>query len=256
MKFVTVKESDSIELIPLADLHLGSELTNLRRIHQIIEHIRENPKARVVILGDLLESAIIGSKGNPYKAKSIDEEVRLAVSVLKPIKDKIIGIISGNHSNRISKTIGLDILALLSRKLGIDRYYSPDFLVLRISLPKTAWYVVLHHGVGGGRLKGGKINNLHRFGNIFPNADIILIGHTHDFIMTVDKKYIIDKKHNSIKTHKTFYINVPSLAMEYGGYASSYAYPPSVTGTIKIYLPNIPNSKKKTFELKVEHIFV
>ena len=254
MKFITVKEQDSIELIPLSDLHLGSETCNLRKIHSALNYITSNPNVRVVLLGDLLESAIIGSKGNPYKAKSIDEEIRLAVSVLKPIRDRIIGVVSGNHENRISKSVGLDILSLLMRKLTLERFYSPDFLVLKVSLPKTAWYLVLHHGIGGGRLKGGKINNLHRFGNIFPNADIILTGHTHDFIVTADQKYIIDRKHSRIRFHKTYYINVPSFSMEYGGYGSAQAYPPSVNGTVKIELPNIPNATKRSFNLKIEHL--
>ena len=236
-------------------MHLGSESCNYKKIENIIRYIENEPSARVVLLGDLFESAIINSKGDPYKSKSLDEEVSLAISLLEPIRDKIIGIVSGNHSRRISRAVGLDVLYNLSRELGLEDKYSPDFLVLKVSLPKTAWYVALHHGVGDGRLKGSKINNLHRMGNVFPNADIILMGHTHDFIMTVDKKYIIDKKHESVRVHKTYYINIPSLAMEYEGYASAYAYQPAITGTIEIYLPNIPNRVKGNHTLEVRHIF-
>jgi hypothetical protein len=569
MKFISVKEKAEVELIPLADLHLGSENCNLRLIHQTIEYIKENPKARVVILGDVLETAIIGSKGNPYFAKSLEEEVKLAVDVLKPIKDKVLGVINGNHecveafkteiltangwkianeitekdkiaqfdmetgeisfsrplkvsfyyvdkivkvktnqgeelvtlnhclvvngkrvrvdklmqeglnqkdqrfagkykhgkkvnlspdqvrlitwlvtdgtwvscsrgkkrlqwklskerkikeltslleklgipytfrlatkcgcnklqpylirvygkwariiyrylrgkkqfpewfkylnkeqllalletlaitdgnysynhivwistnkhnvdtiqlaciyndipckytlnkkrsgfktgkpqyhvsiypngihykwasfeviqgkfkvaaiampkqtlitrvsgrvnftgNSRISKAIGLDILGLICRKLGIGDKYSPGFLVIRLSLPKTAWYIVLHHGYGGGRLKGGKINNLQRLGNLFPNADFILMGHTHDFIMTTDKKFIIDKKHNLIKEHTTYFINVPSF-LNYGGYAEQYAYPLQSSGVVKITLPNVLNFYKNS--IKIEPLF-
>ena len=236
MKFFTVKEEGEIELIPLADLHLGSECCNLRKVHEAIKYINDTPIARAVLLGYILETAIIGSRGNPYTAESLDNEFRLAKEILMPIKDKIIGFVSGNHERRISKAVGFDISRLLAEKLGIEDRYSQGYLVLRISMSKTGWYVVLHHGYGGGRLKGGKINNLQRIGGNFSNADLVLIGHTHDFIVTADQKHILDKKHNLVSCQKTYYINVPSLSLEYGGYAEALAYPMAVSGMVKITL--------------------
>jgi len=252
MKFVTIKEESDVELIPLADLHLGSEQCNLRKIEEVIRYIKETKNARVVILGDIFETAIIGSKGSPYFAENLETEFRLAKEILKPIKDRIIGVVSGNHERRVSKAIGFDISKHLCEKLGISDKYSPSFLALRIATPKTAWFIVLHHGVGGGRLKGSKINHLHRFGNIFPNADVIITGHTHDLIVTADKKFLIDKNHNRIKVHTTYYINVPSF-LDYGGYAAEHAYPLSMAGAVKIVLRNIVN-RIKVKGIKVERV--
>jgi len=251
MKVVTVKEQSDIELIPLSDLHLGSPVTNLRKIDKILAYIRENPKTRVVLLGDLLESAVIGSKGDPYNSKTLNEEIDIAISVLEPIKDKIIGIVSGNHERRISKSVGLDVLQLLCRKLNLEDKYSPDFLVLIVSMTKTSWYIVLHHGIGSGRTKGGRINNLQRYSNIVINADIIITGHTHDLIITVDERFSIDKKRKTLTKQKIYYINVPSISMEYGGYSSSYAYPPTLSGAVKIHLPDVPNFNKNKIDLSI-----
>ncbi|SMO75423.1 Calcineurin-like phosphoesterase superfamily domain-containing protein [Balnearium lithotrophicum] len=245
MKFLTYKTGkEEIELIPLSDLHLGSPESNLREIERVVRYIREKENARTILLGDLFETAIIGSKGDPYTADPIETEFRIAKELLKPIKDKILAVISGNHERRISKTVGLDIMRMFCAKLGIEDRYSPNFVVVKLRLKNLSYFIGAHHGVGGGRLKGGKINNLHRMGGILPNADIILMGHTHDFIMTTDVKYIIDKKHDRIKEHKTYYINVPAF-LSYGGYGASYAYQPTISGAIKITLKDGSQSSKK-----------
>lgn len=61
------EDFDSIELYPLNDLHLGSQLCNLAKFHQFIKMILEKENRYIVVVGDMLNNNIIGAVGSPFE---------------------------------------------------------------------------------------------------------------------------------------------------------------------------------------------
>lgn len=57
--------------------------------------------------------------------------------------------------------------------------------------------IVMHHGIGGGRLQGGKANNLERFETVISGADLHLQGHTHTYDFFYNSTQYIDRKRNN-----------------------------------------------------------
>jgi len=61
------EDFDSIELYPLNDLHLGSQLCNLAKFRQFIKMILEKENRYIVVVGDMLNNNIIGAVGSPFE---------------------------------------------------------------------------------------------------------------------------------------------------------------------------------------------
>ena len=81
--------------------------------------ILENENAYTFLNGDLCESAIIGSKGDVYKAVMNVSQAKIKIKeLLKPLSDnnKILGMTSGNHEDRIYKATGNDISLDITNK--------------------------------------------------------------------------------------------------------------------------------------------
>lgn len=96
------EKQNNIQLYALADTHIGSRECDIDLVKEVIEHIRMTPNMYVILLGDILDTALKNSKSDIYSsAMTIAESQQLALEILTPIKDKIIGMTPGNHENRV-----------------------------------------------------------------------------------------------------------------------------------------------------------
>ena len=70
--------------------------------------------------GDLMNKAIKTSKSDSYKEKmTIEQEQDFLVELLKPIKNKILYMVQGNHEYRTSITSGIDPLRYVAKALDL-----------------------------------------------------------------------------------------------------------------------------------------
>src|SRR5699024_7752271 len=114
-----------IEVIPIADLHIGDPTADMSLIKSLINGGREHPNSDTVLGGDLMNTAIIGSKSDTYgETLRPSEHLERCSDLLAPIRDKILAIVPGNHEERISRTAGSDMTRLLARELGLLNVYS------------------------------------------------------------------------------------------------------------------------------------
>ena len=59
--------------------------------------------------------------------------------------------------------------------------------------------IAMHHGIGGGRPRGGKVNNLERFETVISIANLYLQGHTHTYDFLYNSTQYIDRKRNNLQ---------------------------------------------------------
>lgn len=98
------KIMEDITIIPIADVHIGDKLANLKLFKETIERIKNEPNTYTIINGDLCNMALKNSKSDVYSDDlSPMEQVITMVDYLKPIKDKILVIGTGNHEDRTQK---------------------------------------------------------------------------------------------------------------------------------------------------------
>lgn len=235
---------DKIELLPLADLHLGDLSCDYKLIQQRIDYIKSTSNVFCILNGDLMDTAICSSIGDTYGANLQPmEQLKACVEIFEPIKDKILCITPGNHENRVYKSDGLDMTALMAAQLGLSDKYTETTALLFIRFGqltkhshgrKACYTAYVTHGAGGGRKEGGKINRLADLAQIV-DADIYIMSHTHLPAVLKTAYYRVDMSNSTVTKTDKLFVNT-SAFLDYGGYGDRQGYKPGSTDTPTIYL--------------------
>lgn len=234
-----------IEVIALADLHIGDPSADMKLINSLIAEIQNNPNLYTVLVGDLMNTAIVGSKSDSYsETMKPSDQLSKCYDLLSPIKDKILAIVPGNHEERISRTAGVDMTRLLSRELGLEHLYTPDAALVLVTFgrdkihcrPITYSLYVTHGHGGGGRKVGSKLNSLQDYASII-DADAFIVGHTHLPASFKQTAYRINNSSGIATLHEQLFVNTAS-ALNYGGYGKRGGYQPGSTSYPIVTLDN------------------
>ena len=242
-----------ITILPIADVHIGDKLCNLKLFKEALERIKNEPNTYTIINGDLCNMALKNSKSDVYSdSLSPMEQVIQVTELLKPIKDKILVIGTGNHEDRTQKETNIDVTRLISRELGIEDRYSNGWWTLFLSFGaerhnRTINYIITGvHGYGGGRKDGGKINRLEDMTNVII-ADLYLMSHTHKPISTKSCIYIPYFQNKTLSKQELYYLMTNSFLESDGGYAEKMGFAPSNTSLTEAQL----SSTKKKIKLLI-----
>lgn len=224
--------------MPVADYHWADPNSDHEKIMEDIAYIRDHENCYCILNGDLLNCAIRSAVSDCYAEITPMDELRVCVELFKPIVDKILCVVPGNHESRHYHTNGIDITELMCRQLGIEDRYSPTTALLFIRFGmldgkshnrKVCYTVFVSHGNGGGRKEGGKIQRLVDLSTIV-DADIYLCGHTHLPAMLKDGFARPNCANNSITYGTRLYINT-SAKLNYGGYGETGGFKVPCTDT-------------------------
>ena len=230
---VNLEEDNNIQIYVLSDMHIGDANADLPTLKRIIEHIKNTPNMYVILLGDILNTALKTSKSDIYsETLNIMDAQKLALQLLLPIKDKILAMTPGNHENRVWKEVGIDLSLWLAEKLEVQDRYRNNNIALTIQFgsdvngnPFRLNIFGQHGAYGGGRRLGAAMNALEDLDGIVGNADIYIRAHTHQPIQGSRNIFLFDDKGN-IHRRTKYYFNSPSV-LNYGGYAAEKGYKPT-----------------------------
>lgn len=115
----------------LSDLHLGDPQALNSVIKRRLLDAEQDPHGLVILNGDLLNTALRHSVSDVYgELMSPMEQMQEMVELLRPLRDKIIGVTAGNHENRIYKSDGIDVTRLICRELGVEDKYAPEGVLI------------------------------------------------------------------------------------------------------------------------------
>lgn len=229
------KDLTEIKIDSLADLHLGDKHCDRDSIRERIKAIADDPTAYVILNGDLINNATKTSVSDVYEGFTPEQEVKYAVNLLEPIKDRIISITEGNHEWRTYKKEGIDITWMIATMLGChNRYMKHGGVVFldvgtdsrRQSEERQVHYSLYHtHGSGGGKRPGGKANRLEDMLKVV-DADIYIHSHTHAPMVIPFRTFRTDLNHRSVYPVDKLAINT-GAPLDYGGYGQQFEYSPS-----------------------------
>jgi len=214
-------------LATCGDWHLGARTCDEGAVDEWLETVREN-KWYVILMGDITENATLGSVGAVFEqTMTPQEQVRLAIDKLTPIKDYIIGSVAGNHGRRSVKTTGLDPDEIMCWDLGVP-YWGAAALG-RIQVGDAHWKIAVHHGTGGGALLGSKLNVVaERMTKMVPMADLYLAGHTHADVAGSDVRPDLTYNKGSVRLiKKRRHFSGTGSLLDYDGYPEAMMLPPA-----------------------------
>ena len=130
IKVITKEYSEDVKqltLYPISDVHLGSMQCMERDFSSHLKMIGEQENAAIILAGDLIDNGIKTSKTDIYtELYTPREQKHLMIDYLRPVKDKIICAVRGNHEYRTSREVSIDVMEDICRELGIEDTYAQD----------------------------------------------------------------------------------------------------------------------------------
>lgn len=262
IKATLPREHGSIELHVFADEHIGDEHSDIKRVMDRIEYVKNTPNAYCILNGDIIDNATKTSIGDTYtQVFNPMEQLARAVELFSPIKDKILCITHGNHENRTYKKEGINLSRLIANQLGLSDRYSSTSAVLFIRVGENSkgyketngsgkfrqicYTVYVLHGSGGGRKEGAKAIRLADMASVI-DTDIYIHSHTHLPMIMKQGFHRIDPRNNAVALVDKLFVNT-AANLDYGGYGEAQEFKPSSKDTPTIYL----NGTKKEFKARL-----
>ena len=249
------RELPSVELHIFADEHIGDEQSDLKRLLNRIEYVKNTPSAYCVLNGDIIDNATKTSIGDTYtQVFNPMEQLAKAVEIFEPIRDKILCITHGNHENRTYKKEGINLSYLMAKQLGLEDKYTPTSATIFIRFGeggktthyrKACYTIYVLHGSGGGRKEGAKAIRLADMASII-DTDIYIHSHTHLPMVMKQAFHRIDTANSAVALVDKLFVNT-AANLKYGGYGEAGEFKPSSKDTPVIYL----SGTKKYFEAKL-----
>ena len=236
---------DYASVVIMGDIHTQCKCWAKEILQKDIDSIKQDPNARVILLGDILQFDLTSSVGNVYEQpKTPQQQKYIARDFLLPIKDKIIGAMSGNHENRTKES--MNAIFDLCELLGI--HFFDDEASFRIGVGKGnkgkplvyTFYGV--HGTKGGS-PGNVLNGIIALSGI-TDADIYLMAHAHKPVLHHDVYFKTDLHNNNKMPVVRYYVGCGSYQGR-DSYPVRYGMRPTVMGSPVVKL----NGKIKDVEV-------
>ena len=219
----TVDESskfDTAVLVYISDLHIGTFDLDINWLIEVTNYVLNTPNAKVLLLGDLLNTAILNAVSNMYEDIAYPQEQwQIAVDLFSSLsaQNKIIAICAGNHERRVYKQTGIETLRQFAHAIDAEKVYAPYYanidLILKCADSPTGSFtipIVAHHGDGVGNISGVK-----KLEDIDSGSYINTVGHLHREQLLIRGMPYYDPVTNTKRKKAVLDVILPSAG---GGY--------------------------------------
>lgn len=241
---VIVRRFDSaIKIACISDIHFGALEHMEHEWNSFIQKVLTDPSLYLVLGGDLINNNTRSSVGSPWDDTIRPrEQKRLMVEALKPIKDRILCCVSGNHERRSLKDADDDPTYDIMTKLDLEDVYRQNAAFLKLQLGqrtsepdkgKCTYTFAVTHGSGGGIYTGSTVNRNERWGNVIEGVDCVIVGHTHKGTVSKPSKLVFDPR-NDIVTVKEYIVISCVSWQKYAEYPLQKMLLPAATGNPQI----------------------
>jgi len=242
------KNNVPIKIKPFGDVHRDSHNCDVDRWKSWLKECREthDEDTYYIGLGDYNDFASYSERKqmqglHESTCEKMDRvaqaDVDTLASELSFMKGHLLGLIHGNHEwEFVDGTLSTERLceALECPFLGWVAYVR--LMCKRNNgASQERFDIFASHGKGGGRLLGSTFNNIEKMGNIFPGADLYLMGHDHKR-GAVPKTVLTMNSLGKIKEQQQWFGRTGSFLRGFVEDTPSYAvgamYAPTSLGTI------------------------
>ena len=251
LPFLTVQHkilNDSLtklRVVPIGDAHIGDKGFQEKQLKEKLYSFKYEPTLGL-LTGDMLNNGIKSSVSDCYEEviKPGDDQIDYIVDLIFPYREYFASVIDGNHEYRSKKESNISLAKIYAERLGIP--YHGTHALLKFHFGKNEkgdpinYITYLHHGSGGGKARGGKVNKMVAQENLVCRADVYIRSHTH--IIDAFPTTITDYDERSMTTfqRKMFHVSTGTW-LDTSGYSIRAEYQPLPVGAPDIYF----SGKKK-----------
>jgi predicted phosphodiesterase len=211
----------------LHDVHIGVREHKGGALEAFAKKVMDDPCAYVCVLGDIMDNAVVGSRGDVYtQTLSPHEQREAATRLLKSLHEagKLIAVIPGNHeNNRITARVGLYPLYDACVMAGCEDLYRQHFAVVDIGVGE--YYKDKSKQVHYTGYLVHKAMDQKNFGtsDMLDGFDFMAFGHDHAPRDKARGKLVWDPYNKKVTRKSVECINCGSM-LEYDGYAVDGGY--------------------------------
>lgn len=238
-KIIIPDQWESPQIFAMADQQLGHVCCDVEKVVKDINWVSSNPETLLVLLGDGIDSATKTSPGSIRENVSPPiQQCEDFVDKYRPVADRIIGMVGGNHEWRIDKALDEAGVAIRLMALGLSTHHKIPFsnalLLLDVYWKGHLWTFTLFHGAGAAQTAGGKTMRLQK-NMLITDSLITLSGHLHDEHKTT-RTFMRRQPDGSLKPFKTLSIQCGSYLKYLGSYAERAGMVPGGADMVLITL--------------------
>lgn len=231
---------DKLQICFISDTHIGSSDFDIKGLIENLKYADSQDNAVVFFLGDGMNTAIVGSKSDPYDdIMNPQQQLSFYSKILKLAKGnqkltdvltnlnssgKIVVVHSGNHEDRITRAVGVSTTKMAADVAGVGDAYAPFYASTTLLLRqpnaldgKFPINIITHHGTGVRNSDG-----IFRLIKNVDNVDMAVIGHTHQHSISNDRTIKVDDDGNQYY-HDIVYVTLPASGG--GTYGAGMALP-------------------------------
>jgi len=254
---IPAKFGSPLSVVPFGDIHRDSPSHSMHHWNLFLDKWRNRKDAYFLGMGDYWDSFSASERiifANPgiheSTAKRLEQEARDRINVLanevKFMKDRTIGLLSGNHFIQYANGQTGDMLLAAKLNASFLGVCSAIRLTFVDPARKGGHHVSVdifaHHGKGSGMTAGGRLNSVEKLSQI-ADADIYLMGdnHARGVIPLGEKLRIVESNGDlSLRSRKSWIGRTGSFLRAYVHGESSYvvdrALQPASLGWVEFVL--------------------
>ena len=230
-------DDDSATVVLMGDTHMGA------RQYQRDEHMKNlewcyEEGAHLILMGDQLEAALRDSVGaGVYEQdEHLQGQMEEFEALYKPLADKelILGIHGGNHEDRITQRVALDITEMMAKQLNVPHFDWGQYT--RILVGDQGYTLYTTHGHSGARMAHTKVKAAIDLEHMAKGADIYAMGHLHQLSHHVGQAYRPNLRNDTIETVPTHFLITGAYLGHWNSYAHRSSMAPARVGSPKIKL--------------------
>ena len=244
----------TVKVWAVADVHIGARECDLEGFKRFLKRVSDDDDSYLVICGDVLNNGLRTSScpTDIYsETMSPSTALDVAVEILQPVADKILGVVGGNHELRSVKVADLDplyaVCSMLRRSDGttLQDVYRQNMAFMRVTLglgkTRDTYAIMLAHGKS--------LNKRKQFVNVVEGIDAAIVGHTHtpDCLMPTRIRM---GQNNKISFHTVVSLCACSW-LNPGGYSLREMYLPQATSRPQALLLEYTATNTRSGDVRV-----
>ena len=169
--------SDYVDIVPIADLHIGHPGFKQEVFDRIAKYILDGPNVYWFGGGDLFENALLSRYAAGQSMSARNQRHKLQ-ELLSPLSAKCIGLIDGNHEERLLNKQGDLYIEILAEIIGVP--YLGQELNLVVSADRRTYKIYGFHSTIASKTPGLAQNvNERDIEKWMGDTDVLFRFHNH-----------------------------------------------------------------------------
>lgn len=257
---VSAPEAEQVTIYPISDVHFGSIEHNKKVWEKFCAKVASEEGSYIILGGDMINNNTRSCVGSPWDdAIRPREQKKLMAEYLRPIKDKILCAVPGNHEMRSVKDVDDEPMYDIMCKLDIEERYRPNAAFVKFSVgsrqvgertkPMQTYVFFVTHGTGGGVYTGASINRNERTAMMLDGVDCVITGHTHKGAITKPCKLRVDLHNNKVTMQPVVTVMLTAW-QNYAGYPVRKMLLPAANSDAEAPQMLILSGKRKHKQIK------